>query len=389
MPGRGYGSRGQLVHISPSGQVWWSSQMEFSITCNVVKNLTSLPFDQVYTPSAPHPLTSYVDPPLLSVSHPLSPSLSHPHAHLTHSQHTCPFIMGSYSDSDERVRVRWRRDSSDPSLAATALVNWDGACTAEWFPYMLTQGEVTYNYVTSTFTYEPNAHPPLPTIAFPFYACLAFLERRGVFAMCRYATAQVAFVRSPSSWISTYLVPAVLLVAIAYLGFYIDPAAQPARIGLGITSVLVTVINLQSLLRALPATTEQPWLVRFVMTCLMFNVSVRGSHTLAGRFHVLLALCACGISICLVLTRCGMACVAQVAALVEQTMVSYGLQAAKWLKSEMDLMRGAFNWKRFLLQSAHEVSGGDSRPGRTVGTACIPCITVHTVHSPCSIALFF
>jgi len=223
--------------------VWWSSQMEFSITCNVVKNLTNLPFDQ----------------------------------------HTCPFIMGSYSDSDERVRVRWRRDSSNRSLAATALVNWDGACTAEWFPYMLTQGEVTYDYVTSTFTY---------------------------------ATAQVAFVRSPSSWISTYLVPAVLLVAIAYLGFYIDPAAQPARIGLGITSVLVTVINLQSLLRALPATTEQPWLVRFVMTCLMFNV----------------------------------------AALVEQTMVSYGLQASKWLKSEMDLMRGAFNWKRFLLQSAHEVT---------------------------------
>ena len=74
--------------------------------------------------------------------------------------------MGSYSDSDERVRVRWRRDSSNRSLAATALVNWDGACTAEWFPYMLTQGEVTYDYVTSTFTSNEksreNACPPLP-----------------------------------------------------------------------------------------------------------------------------------------------------------------------------------------------------------------------------------
>ena len=42
------------------------------------------------------------------------------------------------------------------------------------------------------------------------------------------------------------------------MGFYIKPDVTPARIALGITSVLVVIINLQSLLRVLPPTAIPP-----------------------------------------------------------------------------------------------------------------------------------
>jgi hypothetical protein len=69
------------------------------------------------------------------------------------------------------------------------------------------------------------------------------------------------------------LLPAVFLVLISYMGFFIAPSATPARMTLGVITVLTMMVNMQTLLRVLPPTVKQPWLVRFLMSCLIFNVS--------------------------------------------------------------------------------------------------------------------
>ena len=235
--------RGELVHVYPSGDVWWSSQAEFVISCPMVANLGPLPFDS----------------------------------------HTCNFLMGMYSDSDHRVRVRWKGyDPNDASAAAVALVNWDGACMAEWQAYDMTQEQVMYEYATSNFTY---------------------------------ASAKVHFARTPGVWVAQYLVPAFFLVGLSYLGFFIDPKATPARIGLGITSVLVVIINLQSLLRVIPTTVKQPWISQFVMDCLLFNVI----------------------------------------ALVEQVLVSYGVSIVAWMEAERKDLKASVNWRKFLFDKVDEI----------------------------------
>ena len=152
--------RGELVHVYPSGRVWWSSQAEFTISCSMADNMDALPFDR----------------------------------------QKCNFLMGMYSDSDARVAVRWKGyDPNDPSAAATAFVNWDGTstCMADWHAYKLLQQQVTYDYVTSTYTY---------------------------------AYADVYFARTPNVWMQTYMIPALLLVVLSYALAYTThpPQTHPA-----------------------------------------------------------------------------------------------------------------------------------------------------------------
>ena len=69
-----------------------------------------------------------------------------------------------------------------------------------------------------------------------------------------YATTAIDFTRSPARDITTYLVPAVIFVVISYLGFYLDPDAQPARVALGMICLLAVLTNFLGIQRALPPT---------------------------------------------------------------------------------------------------------------------------------------
>lgn len=48
----------------------------------------------------------------------------------------------------------------------------------------------------------------------------------------------------------------VSIVCMSYLGFWINPAAVPARVGLAIVSVLVVAGNLSSAMRIIPPSTK-------------------------------------------------------------------------------------------------------------------------------------
>jgi hypothetical protein len=68
----------------------------------------------------------------------------------------------------------------------------------------------------------------------------------------RYAVAHVRFVRANlwSRWLVRYYVVAVLLCALSYLGAWINPAATPARVALGIITILTVISNYNSCAQA-------------------------------------------------------------------------------------------------------------------------------------------
>merc|ERR1719272_16366 len=115
-----------------------------------------------------------------------------------------------------------------------------------------------------------------------------------------YAVADLKFTRRSTSYVLSYIVPAILLVLISCLGFFIDPAAVPARVTLGIVAILAVATNFISLHASLKgAGGDKVWLFRFVFGSYLFNV----------------------------------------VAFFELVMVNYGLQAEKWLHAQRERMR--------------------------------------------------
>ena len=87
-----------------------------------------------------------------------------------------------------------------------------------------------------------------------------------------YAKAEISFTRSPTVMLQAYLIPAIILVICAYCGFYIDPMATPARVALGMLTIVVSASNFLGLVNRLPTTPKPPWISNFVRMCFFFNV---------------------------------------------------------------------------------------------------------------------
>ena len=63
------------------------------------------------------------------------------------------------------------------------------------------------------------------------------------------------FVRQMESYFLTVYIPTVLLVSIAWLSFWIDARAAPARVALGITTVLTVTTMTAGIQETLPVVT--------------------------------------------------------------------------------------------------------------------------------------
>jgi len=185
---------------------------------------------------------------------------------------TCTFTMGMYAETAAEVHLRWRAN-------ATAMANWnsEGNCLAEWFATSQEQEDQLQVYETASYSY---------------------------------AVASISFTRSPKMWLLTYLIPAVVLVIVSYLGFFIDPAVTPARVALGMLCLVVVMTNFVGVSNALPATRNSTWLTRFLLGSFMFNA----------------------------------------VAMIEQIAVSYGLNARKWLEDQRNELRSSMPWKEELVK---------------------------------------
>lgn len=98
------------------------------------------------------------------------------------------------------------------------------------------------------------------------------LTRDEEFPAYSVATVFLKMQRSSLPDYKNVMVPAFLFALLSYMGFWISPAAVPARAGLGVTCVLITV-GLQGQVRAkLPIVSYQMWLDDFLLGVLCFNV---------------------------------------------------------------------------------------------------------------------
>ena len=139
----------------------------------------------------------------------------------------CSYVMGMYAETEADVKLKWR-------AGKTGLDNHNRACLAEWFVTNYSQQDKLAVYVGSNYTY---------------------------------AEASVEFTRSPDVLMISYFAPAVLLVLCSYCGFYIDPMATPARVTLGMLSLVVSGNSLIGLNAQLPPTLSPPWCVPATPRC--------------------------------------------------------------------------------------------------------------------------
>lgn len=184
--------------------------------------------------------------------------------------HTCTIRLAFYSMSAAAATLSWKFDDTPGDVAA--LPNWDAsgsrtACMAAWHVVSMDQIDEVQTWPSGSYTY---------------------------------AVADLKFTRRPTSYVLSYIVPAILLVSISCLGFWIDPAAVPARVTLGIVTILAVATNYISLHNTLAgAGGDSVWIFRFVFGSYLFNVL----------------------------------------AFFELVMVNYGLQAEKWLHAQLERMR--------------------------------------------------
>ena len=254
MPSEG-SATGELMNAYPDGRIWWSRQVSFQISCPFAGlAFDTLPFDE----------------------------------------QQCNFSMGMYGSTANEVYLRWR--ASDPANTpdavgcadcsgyAVALENWQGPCLAEWHATELDQVSdlQTYNGFQYTF-----------------------------------AKSSMKLARAPTTWLNSYVLPAIIMVIVSYLGFYIDPAATPARVSLGLITLLIQMTSSINLSTKLPPSNSPSWLARFVLAS--FNFSF--------------------------------------VALIEQVLVSFGGSVKKWLDTEHAELERLHSWTEALIKQKSNLLG--------------------------------
>lgn len=78
---------------------------------------------------------------------------------------------------------------------------------------------------------------------------------------------EVELDRKWNAYLYTVILPSILFMGMAYIGFWIDKNAVPGRAYLGSLSIL---ININAYV--LPKVSETTWLGNFLLGCLMFGV---------------------------------------------------------------------------------------------------------------------
>ena len=153
-----------------------------------------------------------------------------------------------------------------------------------------------------------------------------------------YARAQISFTRSPDVIIQAYLVPSLLFVFCSYFGFFIDPMATPARVALGMLTIVVSANNYLGLTKQLPTTLTPPWIARLVLLCLYFNVigarpRPPASLDLTPRHRT---------------TASHVWQLPSPSQMVGVVVVSFGSLSKKWLKAQEQLLDSQLPWRRAL-----------------------------------------
>ena len=209
----------------------------------------------------------------------------------------CPFVLGPYAEDSSKVRVAWRDHPSG------GLTNYAGVCLGEWTVLSVLEQSQVLQYAVGNYTY---------------------------------ADARIRFSRNPEIWLWTYVVPAICMTLLQYIGFYIDPQATPARVSLGMITLLVVMTNFAALIRQLPAITAGlPWLGRLLLYSFCFNVLA-----MMEQVHMHSYMCTPTYAYALLHMH--------IVPMVEQVLVSFGTSISKWLAEEQRQLAAAVHWATVL-----------------------------------------
>lgn len=79
------------------------------------------------------------------------------------------------------------------------------------------------------------------------------------------------FARKPGFFLISYLIPALLIIFLTYAGFWLDKAAIPARVSIGITPILITANLIARANANVPSLSYTTWQSMFFLGILIFT----------------------------------------------------------------------------------------------------------------------
>jgi len=97
-----------------------------------------------------------------------------------------------------------------------------------------------------------------------------------------YANIEFTMQRMLGYWITNGILPANIFVFISYCGFWINPSAAPARVGLTITCVLITLTMHARIAASMPVVAYQVWMVEYLFGCIFFNLIAVVSYAIVN-----------------------------------------------------------------------------------------------------------
>jgi hypothetical protein len=222
---------GRLLEFYPDGVVFSSSQISMVLACRL--HLRDMPFDT----------------------------------------QGCTYMMGMYGSTSAEVRLMWRPES-------VALDAWNTSCIKNFIATRLEQDNPTIDRTRWPIAVEELS---TRTVDKPRTLCCEStprVEPAASFASriadmqfsYTYARAKISFTRRADALLFGYLIPGVLMVFMSMLGFLIDPSIVPARVTLGVITILVVFGNFTALSALLPPGQEPVWLQRLLIASAFFNV---------------------------------------------------------------------------------------------------------------------
>jgi hypothetical protein len=162
---------------------------------------------------------------------------------LPYDEQLCSLQMGPYSQSEAEVVLRWTQRND-----GLALSNLDGQQNAEW--EIGTQEQDSLSEVYSSGNYSV-------------------------------ATVSFMLTRNPAQY-EREMIQALIFVFIQYLGVWIDPAAAPGRIALGVLMVLIVMNQREAVKSGLPKGAGRVWLLDLLFGCFVLNIACFFTYVLVN-----------------------------------------------------------------------------------------------------------
>ena len=154
-------------------------------------------------------------------------------ARLPYDEQLCGLKMGPYSQSEAEVVLKWTERNN-----GLALSNLDSQENSEW--------EIGTQEIDSLSEVYSSGNYSLAIVSFKLTRNPAQYERE--------------------------IIQALIFVFIQYLGVWIDPAAAPGRIVLGVLMVLIVMNQREAVKNGLPKGAGGVWLLDLLFGCFLLNI---------------------------------------------------------------------------------------------------------------------